>query len=711
MVRIRGDREDVFSRGFICPKGSTLKHLEADPDRLRTPLLRRNGKHVQATWHEAFALIADRLPALVEQHGPDAVAVYIGNPNVHTMSGPIYNRIFLRALGTRSIYTASTVDQMPKHLSSALMFGHPDLIPVPDIDRTDHLLILGANPVASNGSLATAPDWPGRIEAIRRRGGRVVVVDPRRTETAGIADEHVPIRPGTDALLLFALVNVLFGEGLTETGRLEPHVKGLDEVREESTRFTPEAVAAPTGIAPDTIRRLAREFAEAPSAAAYGRVGTHTTRYGTLASWLVDVLNAITGNLDRPGGAMFSRAATERPRSARTYRTGRWTTRVNGRPEVRGELPVAELPDEILTPGEGRVRALVSIGGNPVLSNPASDRLDTALTELDFMVSVDLYLNETTRHADVILPVPPPLQRPHYDFAFTQLSVRNVANYSPAVLPRPPGIPDEWEIMLHLAAIAAGQGADADIGAFDDFAFSSAVAAAVGDPRSPVHGRDPGDIVAATEGGRGPERWLDFLVRTGPYGDAYDPESEGLSLSVLRASPHGVDLGPLQPRLPADLLTPDGKVDLAPGLIREDVSRLDDAMGASDGLVLIGRRHIRSNNSWMHNLDVLVRGKERCTLKIHPDDAAARGLASGAVATVASDAGTLTAVVDVTDEMMPGVVSLPHGWGHDYAGTELSTASRRPGVNVNRLTPATVDPLSGNAELNGIPVTVEARAG
>ena len=710
VVRIRGDRADVFSKGFICPKGSTLKQLEADPDRLRRPLVRRTGELVEASWEEAFAVVAARLPDIVAQHGPDSVAVYIGNPNVHTMSGPLYNRVFLKALGTRSIYTASTVDQMPKHLSSGLMFGHPDLIPVPDVDRTDYLLMLGANPVASNGSLATAPDWPGRIGSITQRGGKVIVIDPRRTETAQIASEHLFIRPGTDALFLFALVNVITTNGLLEPGRLAPHFKRLDAVASAAAPFTPEAVADETGISATVTRRLAREFAAAPTAVAYGRLGTHATEHGTLASWLVDVLNAITGNLDRPGGAMFPKGATERPRSPRGFQTGRWNSRVLGYPEIRGELPAATLPDEILTPGEGQIRALVTIAGNPVLSNPASNRLDKALSGLDFMISIDLYRNETTRHADVVFPAPPPLQRPHYDFAFTQLSVRNVANYSPAVLPLPEGTPDEWEIMLRLAAITTGQGPEADIYAFDDFVFSGAVASAVRDPRAPVHGRDADEIIAATKGGSGPERWLDFLLRVGPYGEGYGSAPDGLSLDALRNSPHGIDLGPLESRLPDDLMTEDELVDLAPQRILDDIARLkpDLTKPPQEGLLLIGRRHVRSNNSWMHNIAVLIRGKERCTLLMHPEDAAQRGLAAGSLAEVESPAGALRASVEVTDDMMPGVVSLPHGWGHDYDGAALATARTRPGVNFNRLATGAIDRLSGNAQLNAIRVSVTA---
>ncbi len=706
IVRIRGDRDDVFSHGFICPKGSTLKHLDADPDRLRSPMIRRNGRHEPASWAEAFALIDARLRPVIDEHGPDSVAVYLGNPNVHTMSGAVYSSVLLKALRSRNIYSASTVDQMPKHVSAGLMFGHPDLLPVPDLDRTSYLLILGANPYESNGSIATAPDWPGRMEAISRRGGKVVVIDPRRTRTAEAADEHLFIRPGTDALLLFAMVQVLFEDGLVSPGRLEGLIAGVDEVRAAARPFTPERVAAACGIEAATIRRLAYEMAEAETAVAYGRIGTHTAEFGTLAAWLVDVVNALTGNLDEPGGAMFSRAAHQGPRSRRGWTTGRWTSRVREMPEVRGELPAATLPDEIETAGDGRVRAMITVAGNPVLSTPDGDRLDAALGTLDFMVSVDLYLNETTRHADVILPGSSPLRRPHYDFFFTQVAIRNVANYSPAVLPAEG--PEEWEVLLRLAAIVSGMGPDVDVDQFDDMVFGRLVERTAGHPESPVHGRDPAELMAATGGGRGPERVLDFMIRTGPYGDGFGADPDGLSLETLKAAPHGIDLGPLVPRLPDALATPSGTVELAPEAILHDVPRLAAAADRipNGDMVLIGRRDLRSNNSWMHNIEVLVKGKERCTLQIHPGDADRLGIDADGRAQVTSATATVTIPVSVTDSVMPGVVSLPHGWGHDMNGTQLSVAAERPGVNTNRLTPGTVDPLSGNAILNGIPVEV-----
>src|SRR5437899_522295 len=619
--RIRGDRDDVFSHGFICPKGSTLKQLHEDPDRVRTPLVRRNGKLEPATWDEAFAEVERRLTPIVEAHGRDAVAIYLGNPNVHNLAGLIYNRAVVRGLGTRNVYSASTVDQRPKEVSTGLMFGSMLSFVVPDVDRTDYLLMLGANPYASNGSLATAPDWPGRLERLRERGGRLVVIDPRRTRTAEEADEHLAIRPGADAHLLMAMVHTLFDEGLVDLGAAAGLVNGVDEVRALAADFAPEVVASACGIDAATIRRLARELAAAPTAAVYGRVGASTQEFGALANWLVDVLNTLTGNLDRPGGAMWAKPAAGSgntrgtPGRGRGVRLGRHASRVRGLPETYGELPVVCLAEEIDTPGEGQVRALFTIAGNPVLSTPNGGRLDAAMAGLDLVVSVDIYVNETSRHAHVVLPPPSPLQRSHYDLAFWQFSLRNVANYSPPVLPLADGDLDEWKILAKLALIAQGMGADADPAVVDDLVIGGMVQQAVADERSPVHGQDADKVLASLEPRTGPERVLDFMLRTGPY---------ELTLDDLLAKPHGIDLGALEPRLPEILRTPSGMIELAPEPLAGDVSRLRASLDrrANGGFVLIGRRHLRSNNSWMHNVGVLVKGKPQCTLQVHPDDAA-----------------------------------------------------------------------------------------
>jgi anaerobic selenocysteine-containing dehydrogenase len=710
--RIRGDRDDVFSHGFICPKGSTLRQLHEDPDWLRRPLVKRDGRFGPASWEEAFAEVERRLLPIVEQRGRDAVGIYLGNPNAHSLAALIFLRPLIRALGTTNVFSASTVDQRPKEVSAGLMFGGVLTVPVPDVDRTDFLLMLGANPYASNGSLATAPDWPGRIEALLERGGRLVVVDPRRTQTAVVASQHLAIRPGTDPLLLMALVNVLAADGLIGLDRLEPYVTGVDQVVGLAEPFTPEAVAPATGLDPEEIRGLAHELAAAPSACVYGRIGTTTAEFGTLTSWLVDVLNVLTGNLDRPGGAMFATAAAGAantrgtPRYGRGIKLHRRRSRVRGLGETMGELPAACLAEEIDTPGEGQIRAMVVVGGNPVLSTPNAGRLDAALAGLEFMVAVDPYVNETTRHADVILPVPTALQRPHYDLALLQLAVRNVANYSPAVLPLDEGQPDEWHVLARLALVVQGFGADADPALVDDLVLRTLVEGAVADETSPVAGREVDDIIALLGERTGPSRILDFMLRTGPYGDGFN--SDGLSLDMLLDHPHGVDLGPLEPRLPDVLRTPSGMVELAPEPLTVDVGRLRAAMARPvGGMRLIGRRDLRSNNSWMHNVEVLVKGRPRCTLHVHPDDASRLGLVDGEPASVRSRAGTVTIPAEVTDAIRPGVVSIPHGWGHDMPGVELSVARRYAGVNSNLLSDEDlIDPVSGNAVLNGIPVEV-----
>jgi anaerobic selenocysteine-containing dehydrogenase len=729
VVRIRGDRDDVFSHGYLCPKGSTLKQLHDDPDRVRRPLVKRGGVHVEVDWPEAWAEVEHGLRGVIERHGRESVAVYLGNPSAHSLSAMTFNRSLLQGIGTRQRYSASTVDQMPRQVAAGYVFGTPVSVPVPDLDRTDYLVVIGANPYASNGSLCTAPDFPGRIEAIRERGGRLVVVDPRRSRTAEEADRWLPIRPGTDALFLASIVAVLAEEGLVAVGdHVAAHLRGLDAVLAACARFTPESVAAATGLDADEIRTVARELAAAPSAAVYGRIGTTTTEFGTTTSWLIDVVNIATGNLDRPGGSMFAMpvagGASTRGRSGSGsgFTTGRGHTRVKGLPEVMGEYPVGTLADEITTPGEGRLRALVTVAGNPVLSTPHSVQLDAALEQLEFMVSVDIYLNETTRHADVVLPSPSQLQRGHYDLLLLQFGIRNVANYSEPVLPLDDGQPDEWEILAKIALLAQGMGVDADVSAVDDLAVAAMVRSSVADPSSPIHGRDADEILEmlAASGRRGPERLLDVMLQTGPFGAAFgarntvstpDGERPAASLDVLLANPHGVDYGPLQPRLPEILRTPSGTIELDHPVLIADLDRLADTVVAlaSRGLVLVGRRDLRSNNSWMHNIEVLVKGKPRCTLHVHPDDASRLGLADGGHARVTSRVGTVDAPVVVTDAVRPGVVSLPHGWGHDRPDTRLRVAGERAGVNSNVLSDhEAMDPLSGTSVLNGIPVTVAA---
>lgn len=713
VTRIRGHEADVFSHGYLCPKGVALRELHDDPDRLRAPLVRRDGRFVEAGWHEAFAEIERRLLPILERHGRNATALVLGNPIAHKFGLLLYLPRLVKALGTRNLYSASTLDQMPKQLSSGLMFGHWLSIPVPDIERTDLLVILGANPAVSNGSLWTVPDFRAKARALRARGGRMIVVDPRRSETAQLADRHLFIRPGGDAFLLLGVVHALFQEGLVRLGRLGAHVSGVEELRAATAEFAPERVAARCAIPAHDIRELARSLASSPRAAVYGRLGTCTQEYGTLSSWLVDVVNILTGHLDEPGGAMFPKAPAfaantlGKPGSGRGVITDRFRSRVSGAPEVWNELPISCLAEEIETPGREQVRALITIAGNPALSSPNGGRLAGALEQLEFMVSLDIYMNETTRHADVILPGVSPLEEPHYDVAFPQLAYRNCARYSEAVFARTPGQPPEWEILLRLAAIAQGKGADADLTRLDDEWVAEDVRRLAGDHAEAV--------LRAVSHWKGPERLLDLGLRAGPYGDRFSLRPDGLTLEKLKAAPAGIDLGPLMPRVPEMLRTPSGKIELAPRLLLRDLPRAAaDLVKPAPGLTMVGRRQVRSNNSWMHNLPTLAKGPFECTARVSPVDAQRFGLAHGGRALIARDGQGVVVQVEVSDEMMPGVVSLPHGWGHDQPGTRLTIAARRPGANYNGVADETRrDPLSGNAVLNGIPIEIgplESRA-
>ncbi|MFT5202326.1 MAG: anaerobic selenocysteine-containing dehydrogenase [Candidatus Aldehydirespiratoraceae bacterium] len=715
--RIRGDREDVFSKGFICPKGSTLKQLHEDPDRLRKPLVRRgfddSGAPVfeEVSWPEAYAEADRVLRDVRERHGNEAVGMYLGNPGAHVLGAATHTRHLIKGLGAGAVFSASTVDQMPRHVASGYLYGSGGSMPVPDIDRTDLFVCLGANPYASNGSIATVPDFPGRIEALQERGGRMIVIDPRRSRTAEQADLHLPIRPGTDAVLLAAIVRQLLADGHVGSGSVADCLDGLDQLRAVVEPFTAAVAAEATGISEASIEALATEIGAADKAAVYGRIGTCTVEFGTLTTWLLDVVAILTGNLDQPGGAMFPQPSHDRVRAdrpGRPYRVGRRHSRVNQRPEVQGEFPVADLPDEILEPGDGQLRMMVTVAGNPVLSCPDGDRMDEAFASLDAMISVDIYLNETTRHASVILPPPGALEKSHYDLNFTNLSVRNVANFSPAVFDT--DMPTEEDILATLALIALGVGPDADPNDLHDQVLTGLLQAEIDTPESPVAGRDLDELLAMVEGDTGSERVLDAMLRTGVRGDGFGTTKDGLSLDYLRAHPHGIDFGALEPRLPGHLRTPEARIDLFAGPFAEDLHRLQTRVTewAADGsLRLVGRRHLRSNNSWMHNLPVLVKGKPRCTLQLHPDDAVDLGLADGDAAIVRSRVGELIAPVEVTDSVMPGVVSLPHGWGHGKPGARMNVAAEHAGVNSNVLTdPTMIDPLSGNAVLNGIPVEV-----
>ncbi len=688
ILRIVGDARDPFSRGHVCPKVVGLQHIHDDPDRLRTPMKRgRDGAFHPIGWDDALNEAADRLAAVRRAHGPDSVGLYIGNATAYSWTALLSLPLLLAALGTKSAFSANSIDSLPRLLTAQLVYGSPLLLPVPDLDRTSLLVVLGANPAVSNGSMMTAPGVRGRLRAIRARGGRIVVVDPRRTETAAMADVHHFITPGTDALLLAAIARTLFEDGVAPRAELAAFTDGLDAVRTATAPFSPERVAAKVGIAAADIRALARDLATAKSAVIHGRVGTCTQELGAVTSWLTDVVHVLTGNLDRAGGAMFPEgpvdAAGLLSRAGLTGHFGRWRSRVRGLPEFNGELPTAVLAEEMDTPGAGQVRALVVHAGNPVLSAPNGPRVDAALAGLDAMIAFDIYVNETTRHAHLILPPTFGLQHDHFPLLFHGVAVRNFAKYTDAVLPKPQGARHDWEAITDLAVrLIARRG---------------------------VVGRITAPIVRAAVRALPPLRLLSLLLRFGPRG------AHGVSLKTLRADPHGLDLGPLMPRLPGALRTKRRRIDLAPRLMIDELARvaraLDDEKAApvpaTRPLVLVGRRDLRSNNSWMHNVPVLVRGLRRCTLLMHPQDAAARGLTDGGTARVTSRVGTVDVTVELTDAMMPGVVSLPHGWGHDVIGAQQAVARRHPGVSANALTDdLRLDSVTGTAAFNGVPVTV-----
>jgi anaerobic selenocysteine-containing dehydrogenase len=714
VTKIRANPNDVWSRGYICPKGTALGHLHHDPDRLRAPVVRRDDGFHEVSWEEAFLEVERRLRPILDHRGIEAVSTYIGNPTAHNFSLSRYVAAFVPMSGIPRLYSAGTVDQWPKNVAVALLYGGMWTIPTPDIDRTDHLLVLGANPHASQGSLLAAADVLGRLDAIRARGGKVVVVDPRRTGTADRADEWVPIPPGTDAALLLAMAHTLFVEQRVDLAHLAERVNGLSQLESLCADFSPEAVADAVRLPPERIRRLARELSEAPRAAVYGRIGTCNQEFGTLASWAVELLNILTGNLDREGGSMFanpiawSLTTLTPPEFAKGFEFGRWRSRVRGAPEVLGQFPLSCMAEEIATPGEGRIEALITIAGNPVLSAPDAGKLDAALPELECMISVDNWINETTRHAHVILPGLSVLEQPHYDELLWSWAVRNAGKYSAPVFEPEPGRPAEWEILLTLIALLNGQkAAEIEAERIDQLFFAGLVATVAARPDSAIAGRDPGEILVHHPE-PGPERILDFQIRTGPWGDAYGARPGGLTLEALKRSEDGIDCGALEPRLDEVLRTPSGRIELCPDHITRDLPRLRERLVRSDPpWLLVSRRHVRSNNSWMHNVAPLVSGRDRCTLLIHPGDAEQLGLRDGGRAVVRSEAGRIEVGVEVSDEMMPGVLSLPHGWGHDKPGTRLSVASEHAGVCNNLLAPGgLVDVPSGNAVVNGIPVEV-----
>lgn len=706
VLSIKPDRDDVLSQGHICPKAVALKDIHEDPDRLRRPMRRTADGWTEVSWPDAFAEVERRIGEVRSLHGNDSVAIYAGNPVVHNLGAMLGIGNFIRSVRTRNLYSATSVDQLPHMMASQQMFGHQFLLPVPDVDRTQLFVCIGGNPVASGGSIMGAPGFARRIEALRARGGRFVVVDPRRTESARIADDYVPIRPGTDVFLLIALLQHVFESDLVDTGHLGARIDGVEQLREAVSAFDAGELAMRTAIEPGRISALASDIAREPRALVYGRVGACTQQFGGLTMWLIYCLNLLTRHMDTEGGMMFAEPAVDLTRAyGSTGHYDRFRSRVRGLPEFGNELPVAALAEEILTPGPGQVRALFTVAGNPVLSTPNGRQLDRALEDLEFMVSVDPYINETTRHAHLVLPPTSPLEHGHYDVALAGFAVRNVAKYAPALFTPPAGSLHDHEILAELALrLQTRPGLERN------------VAAARG-------------IVARR---LGPDGVIDWMLRTGRYGqenrgplrllarlpgfsamrrqlEAPDRRPQGLSVARLGASPHGIDLGPLECCLPRRLATPGGRIRLVPPAYVADLPRAAQALAEqAPGLLLIGRRHVRSNNSWMHNSRRLVKGEPRCTLMINPEDAASRGIVDGAMVRMRSRVGEVRVAAAVTEDVMPGVVSLPHGWGHDRVGARLSVASLRPGVSINDLVDdQRIDALTGTAVLNGTPVTVD----
>ena len=694
IISVAPDDEDVFSRGYICPKGAAIAGIQDDPDRLRQPMRRTSeGKFEPISWSDAFQLISDRLNTIRRQHGRDAIGLYMGNPIAHNHAVLALRNGLFRALGTRNCTSAGSQDTSPRFAASYYLYGSSLAIPVPDLDRTDYLFCVGANPRVSNGSLMNAPNIRERLQALRQRGGRLVVVDPRRTETAREADEHVAILPGGDAALLLAMAQVIVSEGLASRDAIQRLANGFQAIEQRLSAFTPERVASQTGIDATTIRRLAREFAQAPTSVAYSRLGVCNNEYGTLASVATDVLNLVAGRVGEVGGAMFPASVFDaRPILKLTNADGhdRWRSRVRNLPETLGELPASILAEEIETPGTGQIRAIVTYAGNPVLSTPNSRRLAAAFAQLDFMVSIDIYINETTRHADIILPPTWGLTEDHVDLIATNAAVRNIARWSPPALPKPAGAYSDWEIILELAYRLGG---------------------------GPT-GLKPLDWVfrqARKIGFRWtPESTLDMLVRLGPYGDRYLPGSRGLNLKKLKAHPHGLDLGPMKPGIAHRVIHRDGKMRLDAQVLLQAIDALArelDRPMESGTLRLIGRRALRSNNSWMHNVPALVSGKDRCVLLVHPDDAARAGVADGETAILESRIHTGEVPVKISDEMRPGVVSLPHGWGHAESAPWQRVAGAHAGVSANDWTDdQEVELIVGQSILNGMPVRLRARS-
>ncbi len=707
VISIKGDKNDAFSRGHICPKAMGLKDIYEDPNRLKFPVKRTENGWERLSWEQAIDEVVSNLKAVqAKYNSPDSVGIYLGNPNAHNTGAILMGPHFTRSLKSKNKFSATSVDQLPHHFAALFMLGHQLLLPIPDIDHTDYWIIMGGNPLASNGSLMTAPDIAHRIQAIRARGGKVITIDPRFTETAKVVDEHLFIVPGTDVLFLLAVIHTIFAENLAKPGRLADFTDGLEIIAELVKEYSPEVVAEATKIPANKIRQIAREFAQAQAAVCYGRMGLSTQAFGAVAQWLINVLNIITGNFDRRGGAMFTLPAIDMVgltgMRGSTGNFARFRSRVRNLPSFGGELPVSALAEEILTPGEGQIKAMVTVAGNPVLSTPNGTQLEQAFAQLDYMVAIDIYINETTKHAHIILPPNTGLENDHYDVVFHYLAIRNTAKYSPKLFEPEAGTMADWQILRELAE------------KMNNYETPPNPPQKEGQ-KSQKTEKDPTKRLSL-------EGLLDLALRFGPYGSKgskfYGTKpygKDGLKLQVLRQNPHGIDLGALKPCLPQRLFTANKRINLAPEILVNDLKRVKSTLLNADNqantefdLLLIGRRHLRSNNSWMHNSLRLVKGRNRCTLLMNPQDAHFLGLNNGQTVAVSSRVGKIEIELEVSAEMMQGVVSIPHGWGHHRAGIQWDIAQKYPGVSINDLTDERfLDELSGNVAFSGVPVKVE----
>ena len=670
VVSIRGDKKDVFSKGHICPKAVALKDLHEDPNRLKYPMERKGDSWTRISWEDAFAKAAAGLYAIQKKHGPNALGIYQGNPSAHNIGTILFSPQFVRLIKTKNRYSATSVDQLAHHMAGEFMLGHMNLVPVPDINRTSYWFILGGNPLVSNGSLMTAPDVSGKLKAIQKRGGKVVVVDPRKTETANKADQHLFVKPATDIWLLLAMINLIIRKDKMKLDRVQQFIEleKIEDIKEAVRDITPEVASVITGIPAESIETLVDEFTAAESAVCYGRLGVSATEHGALSHWAINVINVLTGNFDSPGGAMLSSPAINlAQRKNKNKRLGRWHSRVRKLPEYGGELPSSTIAEDILTPGEDQIKGFITSCGNPVLSVPNGRKIEEAFSSLDFMVSVDIFINETTKHANIILPPATGLETPHYGAPFHNLAVHNTAKYSPAAVEKEEGTKYDWEIFNGLVT------------AYNELLDN------------------PQEIQAFTL-----EQTLGFALMS---------STQGITLSQLKDHPHGIDLGPLESKLPEGVLLDTKKMDILPKVYHDALRNLIDTIEdkrTDKRLLLIGRRHLRSNNSWLHNSYRMVKGRERCTALIHPDDAKGQHIENGDVVTVTSRVGSIQILAELTDEMMPGAISIPHGWGHHRDGIQLDIAAAHAGVSINDIIDdELVDELCGVSVINATPVTIE----